>query len=69
MLKRGIFIHNARFYAYLRWFLGGLLEFYAMLYAKMFHGYDKMKHFETLALPKNDLHAWHSPNKFNSAFA
>jgi hypothetical protein len=28
-------------------FMGGLLYFYPMLYAKMFHGYDKMKHFET----------------------
>ena len=27
--------------------LGDFVYVYAMLYAKMFHGYDKMKHFET----------------------
>ena len=52
MLKQGIFIHNDGFYAYLGWLWGGLLGFYAMLYTKMFHGYDKMKHFETLACLK-----------------
>ena len=30
-----------------RVFLGDFVYVYAMLYAKMFHGYDKMKHYET----------------------
>ena len=40
-------MQNQRICAYLGWFLGCLLYVYAMLYTKMFHGYDKMKHFKT----------------------
>ncbi len=29
------------------WLLGDFPYIHSMLYAKMFHGYDKMKHFET----------------------
>ena len=40
-------MQNWRFSAYFGWFSGGFTHFYAVLYAKMFHGYDKMKHDET----------------------
>ena len=38
-------MQNWRYYAYFEGFSGRFTHFYAVLYAKMFHGYDIMKHF------------------------
>ncbi len=48
-------MRNWVFSAYHVWFLWFLVDVYAMLYAKMFHGYDKMKHYETWGVTKFDI--------------
>ncbi len=50
MLKQGQICRKCNKNAYFEVFSGDFMYTYAMLYAKMFHGYDKMKHFETLQL-------------------
>ena len=47
MLKQGKLCRKRINIACYGMILGNYLYMYAMLYAKMFHGYDKMKHFET----------------------
>ena len=37
------------------WFLGDSPYFYAMLYAKMFHGYDILKHGRGVLVPTSRL--------------
>ena len=40
-------MHSWRFSAYIGRFFGGFVDIYAMLYTKMFHGRDIMKHLKT----------------------